>query len=172
MTITTETLVDTKLADQHAQLTKLKTVIERPSGDEKPSRSSKTSSPAPSAASIRADLVEAQTRRAEIQAKLDRTSDALARLQNKSKEDEQRIRELTAEKNILGTRLRDRDSELKEIRKLLSDVQGETVTLNLELNSEIERNDKLVAENKTLVDRWMARMGQEAEKMNLESKFT
>lgn len=164
--------VDTKLADRTAQLSNSKAPPERAPIEDRPARGSKTSSPVPSVSTIRADLVEAQTQRAGLQAKFDKASEDLARLTVKSKQDEQRIRELTAEKNILGARLRDRDSELKEKAKLLSDVQGEAVTLNLELNSEIEKNDKLVAENKDLVDRWMARMGQEAERMNLDSRFT
>jgi len=162
---------DSSLADRSAELTP----GEAPHGkvtDEDRSIRGQHSSPVPSTSSIRADLVEAQNKRAELQTKLDQASDRLARLSNKSKQDEQRIRELTSDKNILAARLRDRDSELKEKAKLLSDVQGEAVTLNLELNSEIEKNDRLISENKELVDRWMARMGQEAEKMNLESKFT
>jgi hypothetical protein len=34
-----------------------------------------------------------------------------------------------------------------------------------------DRSSKLQRENKELVDRWMARMGQEADAMNEASKF-
>jgi hypothetical protein len=35
-----------------------------------------------------------------------------------------------------------------------------------------EQSSKLKRENKELVDRWMARMGQEADAMNDKSKFS
>jgi len=35
-----------------------------------------------------------------------------------------------------------------------------------------EQSQKLQRENKELVDRWMARMGQEADAMNVSSKFS
>lgn len=45
-------------------------------------------------------------------------------------------------------------------------------TLNLQLNMAEERSTRLQKENQDLVDRWMARMGQEAEAMNEASKFS
>ena len=54
----------------------------------------------------------------------------------------------------------------------MQDVHDETVSLTLELNMAEERSQKLRSENKELVDRWMARMGQEADAMNVQSKFS
>lgn len=45
-------------------------------------------------------------------------------------------------------------------------------TLNLQLNMADEKSNKLQRENKELVDRWMARMGQEADAMNDASRFS
>lgn len=45
-------------------------------------------------------------------------------------------------------------------------------TLNLQFNMAEEKSDRLQHENKELVDRWMARMGQEADAMNDASKFS
>jgi hypothetical protein len=45
-------------------------------------------------------------------------------------------------------------------------------TLNLQLNMAEEKSTRLQKENQDLVDRWMARMGQEAEAMNDASKFS
>ncbi|KAK5239702.1 autophagy protein 16, interacts with Atg12p-Atg5p, partial [Exophiala xenobiotica] len=55
--------------------------------------------------------------------------------------------------------------------KLIENVQDENVTLNLQLNMVEEHSEKLKKENKELVDRWMARMGKEADKMNEDNKF-
>jgi hypothetical protein len=45
-------------------------------------------------------------------------------------------------------------------------------TLNLQLNMAEDRSTRLQKENQDLVDRWMARMGQEADAMNKASKFS
>ena len=52
------------------------------------------------------------------------------------------------------------------------DVHDETVSLTLQLNLADEQSRKLQRENKELVDRWMARMGSEADALNNESKFS
>jgi hypothetical protein len=54
----------------------------------------------------------------------------------------------------------------------LQDFQDELATLNLQLNMAEERSTRLKNENQDLVDRWMARMGQEAEAMNDASKYS
>lgn len=46
------------------------------------------------------------------------------------------------------------------------------VSLNLQLNMAEEATRTLRKENKDLVDRWMARMGQEADAMNNASKYS
>jgi hypothetical protein len=46
------------------------------------------------------------------------------------------------------------------------DVQDELISLNLQLNMSEQTVKKLKAENKELIDRWMARKGREAEEMN------
>lgn len=45
-------------------------------------------------------------------------------------------------------------------------------TLNLQLNMAEEKSNKLQRENRELVDRWMVRMGQEADAMNDASRFS
>ena len=42
--------------------------------------------------------------------------------------------------------------------------------MNLQLNVAEQQKAKVQAENKQLVDRWMKRMGQEAEAMNLANE--
>ena len=54
----------------------------------------------------------------------------------------------------------------------MQDFQDEMATLNLQVNMAEERSRKLQRENKELVDRWMVRMGQEADAMNDASKFS
>ena len=51
-------------------------------------------------------------------------------------------------------------------------MHDEHVALELQLNITEERNVKLEKDNKELVDRWMARMGKEADALNDKSKFS
>lgn len=52
----------------------------------------------------------------------------------------------------------------------MQNVQDEMITLNLQLSVAEKERDKVKKENKELVDRWMKRMGQEAEAMNLANE--
>ena len=47
------------------------------------------------------------------------------------------------------------------------DIHDETISINLQLNMAEKRAEVLKAENKELIDRWMAEKGREAEKMNM-----
>ena len=54
--------------------------------------------------------------------------------------------------------------------KLLQNVQDELIALNLQLNVAEQQAAKVRAENKELVERWMKRMRQEADAMNLANE--
>lgn len=80
--------------------------------------------------------------------------------------------ELEREKATLERRVRDRDDEIKGKAKLVEETQDEMVSLNLQLNIAEQKSEKLQEENKELVDRWMARMGKEADEMNQRSRWS
>lgn len=65
-------------------------------------------------------------------------------------------------------------SEANEKREKLTfalqDVQDEMITLNLQMSLAEKERDKVKKENKELVDRWMKRMAQEADAMNLANE--
>ncbi|ERF76479.1 hypothetical protein EPUS_06141 [Endocarpon pusillum Z07020] len=122
-------------------------------------------------AQVRADLGRAQQERAELQTKLDRTTKELEKIKSRSKVDSRRINQLTSELSQLSVRVRDRDDESRGKAKLLNDAQDEVVSLNLQLNVAEDEVNKLRKENQELVDRWMERMGEEADRMNEDSKF-
>lgn len=50
-------------------------------------------------------------------------------------------------------------------------AQDEMVAMELQMTLAEERADKLSKENKELVERWMKRMGEEAEKVNRDSRW-
>ena len=70
-------------------------------------------------AKVRQDLSEAQRSRGLMETKLQRVTEELKKLKIQSSLDRKRISELTKEKTILTTGLRDRDEELKVKTKLL-----------------------------------------------------
>ena len=120
---------------------------------------------------IRQDLTKAQQERGDLQTRLSAVTKELETLKAKSKIDIKRITQLSAGVTQMTVRLRDRDEELRGKAKLVEDVQDEMVTLNLQLNMAEEQTEKLKRENQELVDRWMARIGKEADAMNDESMF-
>ncbi|KAL2011554.1 hypothetical protein VTN00DRAFT_4272 [Thermoascus crustaceus] len=122
-------------------------------------------------AAARADLATAQRSRAELEDRLSRTTAELEKLKKKSTQDGRRVAALESERTHLQMRLKDRDEELRGKAKLLNSVQDELASLNLQLNMAEDRSSRLQRENQELVDRWMARMGKEADAMNEASKF-
>ncbi|RAL00890.1 ATG16 family protein [Aspergillus ibericus CBS 121593] len=120
----------------------------------------------------RADLAEAQRSRSELQERLARVTTELEKLQKRNTQDGRRIHAYGSEVAHLQLRLKDRDEELRGKAKLLEDFQDELASLNLQLNMAEERSSRLQRENQELVDRWMARMGREAEAMNAASQFS
>ncbi|EON64136.1 hypothetical protein W97_03366 [Coniosporium apollinis CBS 100218] len=130
-----------------------------------------TSSPDDALSRIRADLASTQRSRAELQAKLAPLTTELETLKKQSTLSDRRIAELTREKIMLERKLRDRYDETKGKSKLVEEVQDEMVSLNLQLNMAEQRAEKLEGENRELVERWMVRMGKEAEEMNRRSRW-
>ncbi|PLN76480.1 autophagy protein 16 [Aspergillus taichungensis] len=120
----------------------------------------------------RADLAEAQRSRSELQDRLNRTTADLEKLRKRNTLDGRRIKSLEQDATHLQLRLKDRDEELRGKAKLLDDFQDEMASLNLQLNMAEERSGRLQRENQELVDRWMVRMGREAEAMNDASKYS
>ncbi|KAJ9654344.1 autophagy protein 16, interacts with Atg12p-Atg5p [Neophaeococcomyces mojaviensis] len=134
------------------------------------------SSPQPSndtaaTAQLRQDFAKAQQDRADLQSQLESLKKEVETISLKSKSDQKKISSLTNSNTQLAMRLRDREEELRGKAKLLVNVQDENATLNLQLNVAEDQAKQMKKENQELVDRWMAKMGKEAEKMNEEGKF-
>lgn len=121
---------------------------------------------------LRADLAATQKSRADLQAQIKPLAAEARQLNQQVSRDARRIMELEREKAALERRVRDRDDEIRGKAKLVEETQDEMVSLNLQLNMAEERTGKLERENKELVERWMVRMGREAEEMNQRSKWS
>ncbi|KAK2592559.1 autophagy protein 16, interacts with Atg12p-Atg5p [Conoideocrella luteorostrata] len=124
----------------------------------------------PGVAQLRLDLAESLRSNGVTQSRLRAAEEELTKLRTKSKDDSRSIKDLTTGRAMLTTRLKDREHELREKRKLLEQVQDEMITLNLQMSVAEKERDKVKKENKELVDRWMKRMAQEAEAMNLANE--
>lgn len=122
-------------------------------------------------ADLKRDLAEAQRTRANLQARLKAKTDELELLTKKHQSISTRAQELSTDRTALTTRLRDKEDELRGKTKLLEDLQDEVMSLNIQLNVAELRAQELTKDNQRLVDRWMARMGKEADAMNEASKF-
>lgn len=114
----------------------------------------------------------AQQERADLLAQVAFMKTELDETNGKLKSSNDQVARLQQVNTKLSTRLKDREEELRGKAKLLVNVQDENATLNLELNQAEQEVKRVKQENKDLIDRWVARMGKEAEKMNEESKFS
>ncbi|CZT52017.1 related to Autophagy protein 16 [Rhynchosporium secalis] len=115
---------------------------------------------------LRRDLAESLRSNRQLQTRIKSAEMELVKLRMKSKVETRQIDELSRERAYLAQKLKDRDEELKGKTKLLDDVHDEVISLNLQLNMSEQKVKDLKAENKELIDRWMARKGREAEEMN------
>ncbi|PBP27866.1 autophagy protein [Diplocarpon rosae] len=115
---------------------------------------------------IRRDLAEALRSNGQLQSRIKGTEAELAKLKTKSRSESKQVDELSRDRAFLSQKLKDRDEELRGKTKLLDDVHDEVISLNLQLNMSEQKVKDLKAENKELIDRWMARKGREAEEMN------
>ncbi|KYK61843.1 hypothetical protein DCS_02987 [Drechmeria coniospora] len=121
-------------------------------------------------AQLRVDLAESLRAKGVAETRLRTADDELGRLRARTKEDAREMRRLTSDRLTLSTRVKDREHELREKRKLLEQVQDEMITLNLQVSVAEKERDTVRMENKELVDRWMRRMAQEADAMNLANE--
>ncbi|KAJ5893510.1 hypothetical protein N7495_005201 [Penicillium taxi] len=128
-------------------------------------------SPAELLDTARTELSEAQRSRSDLQGCLDRVTAEVEKLRKQNIQHTRKINSSESQRAQLQLRLKDRDEELRGKAKLLEDFQDEMATLNLQLNMAEEKSNKFQRENQDLVDRWMARMGLEADAMNDASKF-
>lgn len=79
-----------------------------------------SSSPSdPSVAKLRLDLAEALRAQGLLQSRVKTAEGELERLRSKTAEDAKAIRQLTSERNVLATKVRDRDEELRGKSKLV-----------------------------------------------------
>ncbi|KAK4554328.1 autophagy protein 16, interacts with Atg12p-Atg5p [Recurvomyces mirabilis] len=120
---------------------------------------------------LRQDLATTQKARATLQAQVDDLTTSITALQTQSKASTTQIAQLTRQKAEVERKLRDREEEVRVKTKMATDATDEMVALDLQLNLAEAKSKKLVGENKDLVDRWMKRMGQEADNMNRDSKW-
>ncbi|KFA52902.1 hypothetical protein S40293_00889 [Stachybotrys chartarum IBT 40293] len=121
-------------------------------------------------APVRLELAEAIRAKGVAEARLRTAEDELDKLRTRTKGDSKSMRELNSEVNSLTRRLKDQDHELREKRKLLEQVQDEIIALEIQVSMAEKERDKVKKENKELVDRWMKRMAQEADAMNLANE--
>ena len=97
--------------------------------------------------------------------------DRLGGLEKESAEQTAKSEKLARHVAALTRRLKDRDAEARESRKLVERLQDEMIGLNLEKNMAVQRMEDAEAQLKELEGRLMEWKRKEAEKMNEESKW-
>jgi chromosome segregation ATPase len=182
-------IIDTALADRTAQLSRQPQPVSKPASPSPQSSQIPTTSkertstptkgskePDPTAASdllstLRADLSATQKARATLQAQLSDLTTQLSALSTQQKASQSQVATLSRQVLEAERKLQDRDEELRGKSKMVEQAQDEMVALELQFNLAEQRSEKLEKENKELVERWMKRMGEEAEKVNRDSRW-
>ncbi|KAK7453047.1 autophagy protein 16 [Colletotrichum acutatum] len=134
------------------------------------SETTNSSSSDPTIAQLQLQLAEALRSNGTLKDRAKQAEDEAQTLRTKHKDDARKVRILTVENAALTTKLRDREHELREKRKLVENVQDEMIAMTLQMSMAEQERDKVKTENKELVDRWMKRMAQEADAMNLANE--
>jgi chromosome segregation ATPase len=172
--------IDTKLADNTAQLAPLTSSAEEPTPTSNPSTKATTSKgkgPAtttdvssPSAvAQLRSELAITQRTRGDLESQLSTLTAELSALKASDTQQKQRIEQLEKMRTALERRSKDKAEELKGKGRLVEEVHDEMVSLNLQLNMAEQEKEKLRKENEELTKRWVKKMEDEARKMNERS---
>lgn len=123
-------------------------------------------------ARLRSDLATTQKARSTLQAQVDDLTSTIKTLELQNRSSASQISQLTRQKLDTERKLRDREEEIKGKQKLVVAAQDEMVALGLQLNMSEQKKDKLEKDNKELLERWMRRKGEEAEKMNRDSRWS
>ena len=177
------TIIDSKIADRLATLQNQNPANDDPAATssvqpkaKKAGQSSNQGSQPPlsneAITKLRQDLAEAQRSRGSLEARLQSATEELHKLEIHSSLEGKRIGELAKERDQLARGVKDRDEEVRGKAKLLDDLHHETLSLTLQLNMADEQVKQLEKENKDLVERWMKRMGEEADQMNAKTQFS
>ncbi|KAF2397677.1 autophagy protein 16 [Trichodelitschia bisporula] len=132
-------------------------------------KTARRGTPVPDAAveELRSQLSAAQAARATLESQ----ARAAAELQRQHTGLQARTEAKEREIALLARRLRDREEEIRERKKLVERVQDEMVALSLQLSMAEQKAERLEGENKDLVKRWMERVGEEVERMNVDSRW-
>ncbi|CAD0012952.1 unnamed protein product [Aureobasidium pullulans] len=117
---------------------------------------------------LRQDLTTTQAARSSLQTQLQTLQASTTSLTTANTTLTQQLTATHRQLAALERKLKDRDEELREKKKLVEDVQDETVALNMELNAMEREKQRLKGENAELVRRWMERMHVEVDKANRE----
>lgn len=178
--------VDTALADRTAQLLRQPppvTAAIHPDGQSQtlpshertgtPTKGKEhETNPSELLAILRADLATTQKARSTLQVQLADLTAQLSAVSAQQRSSQSQVTALTKQVLEAERKLQDRDEELRGKSKLVEQAQDEMVALELQFNLAEQRSEKLERENKELVERWMKRMGEEAERVNRDSRWS
>ena len=180
--VSTDEYPDTKLADRTASLSARPTAPPAPlsphpsTGKERADTPAKNRPPSSqedpdSLQRLRTDLSSTQKARLALQTQVSTLTTTLSDLQLQQNTTRTQLSTLQRQKADLERKLKDREEEIRMKAKLVERAQDEQVAQALQLNMAEERAGKLERENAELVERWMKRVGEEAERVNRDSRW-
>ncbi|KAI9142208.1 WD40-repeat-containing domain protein [Paraphysoderma sedebokerense] len=129
-------------------------------------------------ADLQDEISNLKTERAELYKTQGQNAQRLLEMTEKLRMNEEEVKRLREENaihsqhtNALSTKAADLQGTVKEKDATIQILQDELQTLQLELNTNEEKMERMSRENQQLVDRWMKKMEEDAEKMNEANRF-
>lgn len=125
-----------------------------------------TSPEPPAGSSLRRDLATTIHQNTQLTARLRSATAERDRLLALTRSQSRDGALLAAENKSLARKVRDQAEELEGKRRLLDRMHDDVLALELNVSLVEQQKAKLAADNKDLVERWMSRVGLEADRMN------
>ncbi|RCH84222.1 hypothetical protein CU098_005468, partial [Rhizopus stolonifer] len=116
----------------------------------------------------RAEMYKIQSKNAQ---RLVNMNEQLRTREEKDKKQTEQIKQLSDNVTTLSKKCDLQIQQLREKDVTIQILQDELAALQLEIHTTEEKNKRLTTENVQLVERWMNKMNEEAEKMNEATQF-
>ncbi|KAK4504857.1 hypothetical protein PRZ48_002820 [Zasmidium cellare] len=161
----------TKLADRTASLPTASPIPPSTASPKPTPAKPSTPTPTDDLTTLRTDLATTQRARMHLQSRLQTLQTTHSTLLTTHTTTLTTLSTLQKQLQTLERRLKDKEAEIKGKASLVENAQDEMVALQLQLNMAEQKREEVERENEMLVERWMRRVGEEAERVNRDSRW-
>lgn len=114
----------------------------------------------------RHDLIILVNERDELQSRLNSSAHVHEQLAHNAADAANEILRLKLQVSDLTKKLQDADTTVLEKNKTIESINDQIVLLQMQISVLLSKNDRVTAENKSLILRWIEKVAQDAEVLN------